>query len=57
MTTDSTELTRDNKQPWDIILDSLDETDKFLKRHKSLNSIQEEIKNLNRPVSSKQNLN
>ena len=57
MTTDSTELKRDNKQPWDIILDNSDEMDKFLKRHKSLNSIQEEIKNLNRPISSKQNLN
>jgi len=31
-------------------LDNQDEMDKFLKRHKSLNSIQEEIKNLNRPI-------
>lgn len=35
-------------------LDNLDETDKFLRRHKQLNVTQEKIKHPNKPIKSKE---
>ena len=56
ITTDNTEIQRIMRdcyqQLYDYKMDNLEEMDKFLEKHNLLKLNQEEIENLNRPISS-----